>query len=230
MSLYGINSYTSNLYSYLSTKSNNKNSFSSASNTDLNSLMKKVDQVRSQQYRKTMLEEYKKAFSGEETGSVASETALASTATQLSKSSSELAAGSEELFSDPEKLSKSVETFVKDYNSTIDALKSSNSVDALRKGVFMTNTAKAYSRSLARIGLSVGSDNKLTLDKDALAAADKNTVKSLMSGNYSFTNKTADKAGSINRAASLKAQVTYTSEGLLNYYTSQNNSFFDGLI
>ena len=247
MSMYGINAYNSSRYtalysklnssakSNLSSSSSSSSSTSSSTSNDLLSLMKKVDEVRSQKYQKSMLAEYKKAFSGDQTGTAESETSLATTANELDKSATALASGDKTLYSDSTKLSDSVQSFVDDYNSTIDALKGSDSIDALRKGVYMTNTAKAYSRSLSKIGISVGSDNKLSLNKDTLAAADTNTVKSLLSGNYSFTNKTADKAGSINRAASLKAQVTYTSQGLLDYYTNNNSSnslssFFNSLI
>ncbi|MCD7731188.1 MAG: hypothetical protein LUI05_06810 [Oscillospiraceae bacterium] len=217
MALYGISAYMSNTY-YTSLFSNsNKNSSTTNSTSDLYALMQKVDQVRSVDYQKSMIEEYKKAFSNSDVGTVESELNLSSTAKDLSSSAATLASSD---FSDSESLLDNVQAFVDDYNSVVDSLQKSESVDALRKGLYMTNTAKAYSGALGRIGIKVGSDNKLTIDEETLQSADTRSVKSILSGNYSFTSKVADKASDISRAAGLKAQVvSYTSTGTLDYST-----------
>ncbi len=228
MSLYGINAYMSNsYYSSLFSNSGRMPNKSASSSTDLYALMQRVDKVRSRDYQKSMLNEYKKVFSSDETGSLESEEKLSKTAENLYKSASELATSNKIDFSNSESSVKSVQSFVDNYNSTIDALRKSDSVNALKKGLSMTNTAKAYARTLDRIGISVGSDNKLTLDKDKFSKAYDTTVKSLFNGTYSFAGKVADKASDISRAASLKAQVTYNSKGSLDYFTKLSlNSMF----
>ncbi|MGN1136054.1 MAG: hypothetical protein ACI4SF_07530 [Oscillospiraceae bacterium] len=220
--MYGINAYTSNaMYtSLLSSNYSNKNNTQTNSTSDLLALMKKVDQVRSKDYQKNMINEYEKAFSGSDVGTYESEKKLSSDASNLSKSASVLASASKADFEDKDKLLSNVKSFVEDYNTTIDSLQKSESVDALKKGLYMTNTAKAYSAALGRIGLRVGTDNKITLNEDTLKNADTNSVKSLLSGNYSFTTKAADKAAQISKAANLKAQVVnYNQEGKFDFGT-----------
>ena len=177
--MYGINAYKSNaMYtSLLSSNYNKKNYNQTNSTSDLLALMKKADQIRSKDYQKNMIKEYEKAFSGSDVGTYESEKKLASDAAVLGKSASVLAAASRTDFEDKDKLVSNVKSFVEDYNTVVDSLQKSESVDALKKGVYMTNTAKAYSSALGRIGLRVGSDNKLTLNEETRKAADTNTVK-----------------------------------------------------
>ena len=220
--MYGINAYRSNaMYtSLLSGNYNNKKNTQANTTSDLMALMKKADQVRSKDYQKNMINEYKKLFSGSDIGTYESEKKLSSDAANLSKSASVLASASKADYEDKDKLSANVKSFVEDYNTTVDSLQKSESVDALKKGVYMTNTAKAYSAALGRIGLRVGTDNKLTLNEDTLKNADTNAVKSLLGGTYSFTAKAADKAGQISKAANLKAQVvSYNQEGKFDFGT-----------
>lgn len=214
--MYGINAYKSNaMYtSLLSSNYNKKNYTQSNSTSDLLALMKKADLVRSKDYQKNMIKEYEKAFSGSDVGTYESEKKLASDSFDLGKSASKLAAASKTDFEDKDKLVSNVNSFVEDYNSVIDSLQKSESVDALKKGLYMTNTAKAYASALGRIGLKVGSDNKLTVNEDTLKGADTNAVKSLLGGTYSFSAKAADRATQISKAANLKAQVVnYNQEG-----------------
>lgn len=228
--MYGINAYKSNaMYTSLFSSNYNKKNYNQTNSTsDLFALMKKADQVRSKDYQKNMIKEYEKAFSGSNVGTYESEKKLSSDAAALGKSASVLAAASRTDFEDKDKLVSNVKSFVEDYNTTLDSLQNSESVDALKKGVYMTNTAKAYSSALGRIGLRVGSDNKLTLNEDTLKAADTNSVKSLLSGSYSFTAKAADRANQISRAANLKAQVvSYNQEGKFDFGTMLSlNSMF----
>lgn len=229
MAIYGINAYMYNsLYTSLLSGQNSYSANAKKTNnaSDLQALMKRADQVRSVSYRKNMMEEYKKLFSGDGIGTAESEMKLSDTAKSLSSSASALATGSVTDFSDRESLTKKVESFVNDYNGTIDAMQKSNSVDALKKGLYMTNTAKAYSRTLARVGLKLGSDNKLTLDKEKFASAYDSSIKSLFNGSYSFASKVADKASDISRSAALKAQVTYNSQGNLDYFTKMSLNMF----
>ena len=76
----------------------------------------------------------------------------------------------------------------------------------------MTKTTKSTERLLERTGISVGADNKLELDEDALKKADISTLKSVFTGYNSFASKVYDKAQSMTNAAA-RAGGTYTSTG-----------------
>lgn len=234
MSLYGINAYTSNsMYNSLAGRSSlanyGKNQAKSNSTADLYELARKAAVVRSPSYQKNMMEELKKAFSTDSAkdsavGTVESEAKLSKNAQMLNSSAKELAMSGGTTFFDPAKSASAVESFVENYNNTIESLKLSDSAKALEKGVQMVNSTKTYARTLKRIGISVGSDNKLTLDKDALAKADSGAFKSLFTGSYSYAAKVADKSSYISNSAALKSQITYNMNGSVK---KNNMNFVD---
>ena len=135
--MYGINAYKSNaMYTSLLSSNYSKKSYAQTNSTsDLLALMKKVDQVRSKDYQKNMIKEYEKAFSNSDVGTYESEKKLASDATDLGKSASVLASASKADFEDKDKLVSNVKSFVEDYNSVVDSLQKSESVDEHGKGL-----------------------------------------------------------------------------------------------
>lgn len=225
MAINGIGSYYSNWFNNLyqgSTKGN--------STTDLMTLMKKADEVRSPEYRKKMLEGNTSTDS--DIGTVKSEKALSDSASKLYDSASKLSSLSLKDMEDTDTLVKKVTDFAENYNSTIDSLQKSNSVDALREGVNMKNTVGAFAGALKRIGITVGSDNKLTVDEDALKKADKNSVASVLGGNFSVTGRIAKRSEGISRSAMNKAMTTafvdtYTNKGTAS---SSYMSYFTGTL
>ena len=239
MSLYGINAYTSNSYYSTLLASRNKQQSSDLSSmlsnafktdtSDLYTLAKKVDLVRSRSYQKELLEGFREYFSGgavadttdEENTSAANDEKLSVTAKKLNEAAGALATGGNDLYNDADKSLSAVKNFVDSYNSTLDTLADSENTKALEKGVQMVNSTKAYSRTLDRIGISIGSDNRLSIDEDKLKAASPATMKSLFSGNYSLTNRIADKASYIQRTAALSSATTYNSKGTKNDYYNQ---------
>ncbi len=229
MSLYGINAYMSNSYysNYSNNNNYNKNTNNSSGNTNLLELMKKVDMVRSQSFKKDFLEGKNPLSDTEKVGSLENEKNLATSASELSKSAAELSTASMDYFYDKDKVTDGVKSFVESYNKTVDALQKSDSVTALEKGISMTNSAKAYAGSLSRVGIKLDSKNKLTVDEETLQKNVGGQLKSLFGGYFSFANKTADKANDISRAANIKAEITYNSGGNLDYFTRMafNNMF-----
>lgn len=238
MSLYGINAYTSN--SYYSTLLANRNKqqgsdlssmLSNALKTDSNdlySLAKKVQMVRSRSYQKELIEGFTEYFSGvssadKEAASKANDEKLASVAKQLNENAGNLATGGSSLYNDTEKSVSAVKNFVDSYNSTLDSLQNSENTKALEKGVQMVNSTRAYSRTLNRVGISIGSDNRLSVDEDKLKATSPLTMKSLFSGSYSLANRIADKASYIHRTAALSSinLSTYNSKGTKSDYYNQ---------
>ena len=91
---------------------------------------------------------------------------------------------------------KYAQSFVDSYNAMIDKVGKSDNTQVLQKGVLMVNTAKVYTSSLKRAGITLGADNKLTLNDD-LSKVDAVEVKSLF-GKNSFADKVIQKAGQIN--------------------------------
>lgn len=87
--------------------------------------------------------------------------------------------------------------FVDSYNSMVDKLGKADNQAVLQKGVLMINTAKVYSSALNRAGITLGSDNKLTLQED-LSKVTANDVKSTF-GTNGFSDKVIQKAGQINQ-------------------------------
>ncbi len=238
MSLYGINAYTSNSYysallanrtgsSLLNSMSRNKNNnlssmLSNAFKTDPNdlySLAKKADLVRSRSYQKELIEGFKEYFYGSsdseknETDTSENYEKLSENAKSLSTSAGALATGGDELYKDADKSVSAVNDFVKNYNSTLDSLKNSTDLKILERGASIVNTVKAYSRTLNRVGITMGSDNRLSVDADKLKQAAPTTLKSLFSGNYSMSTRIADKASYINRSVALQNAMSYNSKG-----------------
>lgn len=240
MSLYGINAYTSNSYysSLLSGKNQslagslssfNKNASNSNlssmlnavkvdGNTDLHTLARTVDLVRSRKYQKNLTEEFKKQFEADsKTATSDDELKLAENAKKLSSYAGALAYNGNSI-NEPDQRIAAVKDYVESYNATLDGLQKTDSLNALEKGVSLVNTTRAYARSLSRVGIVVGSDNRLTVNEENVKNATSEQFRSLFSGSYSYASKVADKASYIGRAADLKAQVTYNVKGNLDYY------------
>ncbi|MBQ5319580.1 MAG: hypothetical protein J6K17_10835 [Oscillospiraceae bacterium] len=253
MSLYGINAYTSNSYysSLLSGKNQsladslssfNKNASNSNlssmlnavkvdGNTDLHTLARTVDLVRSRKFQNNLTEELKKQFeSDSKTATSEDELKLAENAKNLSSYAGALAYNGSSI-KEPDQMIAAVKDFTESYNATLDGLQKTDSLNALEKGVSLVNTTKAYARALSRVGIVVGSDNRLTVNEENVKKATAENFRSLFSGNYSYANKVADKASYISRAADLKAQVTYNVKGNLDYYNKMAASMiFDDKI
>lgn len=92
---------------------------------------------------------------------------------------------------------KQAQGFVDSYNAMVDKLGKSDNQAVLQKGVLMINTAKVYSGTLDRAGITLGSDNKLTLQEN-LSKVSASDVKSAF-GTNGFSDKVIQKAGQINQ-------------------------------
>ncbi len=92
---------------------------------------------------------------------------------------------------------KQAQGFVDSYNSMIEKLGKSDNQAVLQKGVLMINTAKVYSSALNRAGITLGADNKLSIQDD-LSGVSASDVKSTF-GSYGFSDKVIEKTQQINR-------------------------------
>lgn len=121
---------------------------------------------------------------------------------------------------DRDAINTAVESFVKDYNDMIDAVDNTDSANVLRKGINLAKQTTAYSKSLAKAGITVNYDNTLSLDEEALKATNTSDLKTLFSGVGSFAYQVANDAAQIGLAAKQQSSGSslYGSNGSFNSY------------
>ena len=124
---------------------------------------------------------------------------------------------------DTDRIYKSVKSFVDDYNDLIDAAADSDTTGILRSANTMINDSKANQKLLASIGVTIGSDHKLSVDEKKFKSADMTTVKSLFQdrGSYGYQIMTqASMIESLAKSEAVKAN-TYGNSGTYTYnYTT----------
>ena len=131
---------------------------------------------------------------------------------------------------DMEEIYTAVNDLVKDYNSVLDTMDDVNSTSILSRAKNLTQNTAINEKLLAKVGITVGEGNELSVDKDTFMKADAATVKSLFNGNGSFAYRVSTYASFMNYAAEQEADkaATYTFDGNYgNTYTS--GSLFDSL-
>ena len=123
---------------------------------------------------------------------------------------------------DTDKIAKAVSSFVKDYNSLVSSTADSSSRYVLNSASNMVNYTRANADLLKKIGISVSSDNKLTVDEDKLKTSDMAVVKSVFKDSGSFGQTISAKASTIygnavSQLSELSTKNSYTSNGLYSY-------------
>ncbi len=128
---------------------------------------------------------------------------------------------------DTDKIYDAVSTFVNDYNSVISAAGKSDSTSVSNAVSSMVNTTNVNSKLLSQIGITVGSDKKLSIDEETFKSADMSKVQSLFNGNGSYGYQVELQASMINSAAQLEASKanTYTGTGTYSYNYNVGNLF-----
>lgn len=91
----------------------------------------------------------------------------------------------------------SLKKFVEDYNAMIDAGSESDNTSVLRNTLSMTRNTKAHENTLAKLGITIGEDNKLKLDEEAAGKADGSVFSSMFKGTGSYGDLIASRAGEI---------------------------------
>ncbi len=204
---------SSNLY--------NKNSFSLGSTKSYDELWenitKDMDGYIKQEYEKL----YNSVFGIKDEESAEKEVTLKQASSEVLSSAENISSFAKSLrFGDTEydteTAQKYIEDFVSDYNTFIDKVGDSDNNNVLQKGVIMVNTAKVYSGSLGRVGIEVGSDNKLSFNKDYMSEISATDLR-LTFGDMGFSEKTAQKAEQINRLAGCSDFLGYTAASTQAY-------------
>ena len=109
------------------------------------------------------------------------------------------------------------------YNKMLKEGGDSNTNSILRSTKSMVNLTKANSSMLGSVGITIGTDNKLSVDETAFKKADMNTVKSLFHTTGGFGYQVSVQAGMIESYAKSEAEKanTYNKTGMYTYnYTT----------
>ena len=122
-------------------------------------------------------------------------------------------------------LYKAVSSFVKDYNSLIEAAGDSEDNSVLRTASNVVNNTKQNSALLKKLGITVDSKNKLSIDETTFKNADMAVAKSVFASTASYGQSVASSASLIYSSSAaqlskLQTQNLYNSSGSYNYYSA----------
>ena len=106
---------------------------------------------------------------------------------------------------DWECITGAVKTFVDAYNNMIERAGSSDSKDVLMVGSWMTKMTSKNASVLAKAGIDIGADNKMTLNEEKLKS-NIGTAQFLFRGYNSFGDKISYKASQISQGAARSAE------------------------
>lgn len=108
-----------------------------------------------------------------------------------------------------------VSDFVSDYNKLVKEAGSAESSSIGSKLQTMTGLSKANENMLSKVGITINSDNTLSIDEEAFKKADMGTVKSLFNENGSYGYRVSAQASLIDYTAQKEASKanTYNSSG-----------------
>lgn len=119
---------------------------------------------------------------------------------------------------DMDKIADAVKSFANEYNDVVSSASKVSSKEVSQSAKYMTDLTNAMSKSLSKVGVTVSATGKMSVNEDTLKNADVKDVKALFSGNSSYGNQMAEKAGEIARA-------TVMSAGLYSDGGTVSNSF-----
>lgn len=114
---------------------------------------------------------------------------------------------------DYDAITKAVQEFADSYNSFLDSAVKQDSSQILKKTTILTNLMKKNAGLLTDAGVSIGANNKLTVDAEKLKEADINVLKTLVQGTNSIADKVATRAGDVYRLSATDLASAYTKRG-----------------
>lgn len=117
-----------------------------------------------------------------------------------------------------------VSTFVKDYNALLDTVAKSDSANVQRTASNMTNITSLYAKTLEKVGVTVGTDKKLSIDEEAFKSADMEKIKATFNDSRSFAYSISSQASFIDYAASREA----TKANTYNFNGTYSNNYLTG--
>lgn len=116
---------------------------------------------------------------------------------------------------DYDKIYKQIKNFADSYNDVIKQGGDSDNRTVLRNTLAITNATKSNANLLSKVGITVGEDNKLSVNEEDLKKANINDLKSLFSGSGSYADTVSSRAQSVSQAATKENNKlnTYTGQG-----------------
>lgn len=120
---------------------------------------------------------------------------------------------------DTDAIYKKVDEFVKSYNSLVSSASDANSSGILTSVSSMVRATEANEKMLDKLGITIGEDNKLSIDEDTFKKADMNIVKSMFNSTGSYGYQVSAKASMANFHAENEAAKanTYGKSGMYTY-------------
>lgn len=128
---------------------------------------------------------------------------------------------------DTDAIYKAVDQFVKSYNTLIEKAGDSNTNSILRNAKSMVNYSKINQKALSAVGITIGADNTLSIDKEAFKKADMSKVKSLFQSKGAYGYQIATQASmmlSNVKNETMKAN-TYGKSGVYTYNYSTGKMY-----
>ena len=115
-------------------------------------------------------------------------------------------------------LYKAASEYVKAYNSMLDSASDSENTSVLRNAVSITKNTKANKKMFEKMGISIDSDNKLSIDEKKFKETDMNNLKTMFTGQSSYVSHIKRSTSIINNAAAAavvneKRASSYTHTG-----------------
>ena len=102
---------------------------------------------------------------------------------------------------DTDEVYKAVKDFVNDYNDFLDSASEADTTKLLRAAKNMVSYTKASENVLKAIGITIGSDNKLSVDEDKFKEASKARVQSVFQSTGGFAYQVKAKASTVSNDA-----------------------------
>lgn len=193
-----------------------------------------------------------KLATGSATDSASTITALKSSSDSLSKAASALTeTGKKSVFEkkdvttkdefgvetttqeyDKDAIYDKVAEFAKAYNSVVSSSQKSDNTKVLSTAANMVTQTLTYEDLLNKVGITIGEDNKLSVDENKFKESDMSTVKTLMNGVTSFAYDVQSKASFINMYAQADATKTsglYAQNALYTNSYSSSGYMFDSM-
>ncbi len=130
---------------------------------------------------------------------------------------------------DTEAIYQSVSNFVDNYNSAISSTKDSTSSSVASAVSSMQRTTSVMSNSLSKLGITTGTDGKLSINEETFKKADMDKAKTLFNGSSSYAANISSTASRLSGTASNSlyssgAASTYSASGT---YTGFSSSYFN---
>lgn len=120
---------------------------------------------------------------------------------------------------DTDAIYNAVKKFADSYNSMVDELEDANTTNIIRTAKSMVTYVNKNGNLLGSVGITIGSDYRLSVDEETFKKSDMETVKSLFNSTGSFGYQVSAKASMIYYYAESEASKssTYASNGLYTY-------------